>query len=67
MHHTPVHSRARRHTLEVAVLVGAFAFILNGVLGSARARRDRRLQRQALQTWEGEGGAAKQSDGASLR
>jgi hypothetical protein len=64
--HTPGHSRARRRGLEVALLVGAFAFILNGLLGSARTRRDRQQQRQALQTWEGEGGAAKQPDGAGL-
>ncbi len=67
MQHVPVPSRARRRALEAALLVGAFAFILNGLLGFAKVRRDRRQQSQALQTWEGEGGAAKQPDGAGLR
>ena len=66
MQHIPTHSGVRRHALEVALLVGAFAFILKGVLGSARVRRDRRQQKDALQTWEGEGGAAKQADSAGL-
>jgi hypothetical protein len=51
--HSPVHSRA----LHIAFLLGACAFVLNSLLGAAKVRRDRRQQRQALQTWEGEGGA----------
>jgi len=51
--HSPVQSRA----LQIAFLLGAFALILNSLLGSTKARRERRQLSQALQTWEGEGGA----------
>jgi hypothetical protein len=55
--HSPVHSRPARRALQVAFLLGALAFILNSLHGSAKVRRDRRQQSEALQTWEGEGGA----------
>ena len=67
MQHIPVHSRAQPRALEIALLVGAFAFILKGLLGSAKVRRDRRQQSEALQTWEGEGGAANQPESAARR
>lgn len=65
MQHNLVHSRAQRRAVQVALLVGgAMALILNGLLGSAKVRRDRRQQGEALQTWEGEGGTAADADGA---
>jgi hypothetical protein len=63
--HNPIHPRAQRSKLQVAFLLGALAFVLNSLLGSAKVRRERRQQSEALQTWEGEGGAANGSDAAA--
>lgn len=58
MHRSTVHSRRRGRALQVVLLLGAAAFVFGNLLGSARGiRRDRRQQIEALQTWEGEGGA----------
>ncbi len=64
--HSPVHLRPQRRALQVAFLLGAFAFVLSSLLDSAKARRDRRQQSAALQTWEGEGGAASRPEGARV-
>ena len=45
-----------RRLLEAALVVGAFAFVVDGVLGWRKTRRDRRQYTEALHTWEGEGG-----------
>lgn len=58
MQPTVAHARPPRRTLHAALTLGALAFILNRLLGSTKIRRERRQQAQALQTWEGEGGAA---------
>ena len=50
-----------RRLLEAALLLGAFAFIVDGVLGWTRLRRERRQYTEALQTWEGEGGSPEDS------
>ncbi len=60
-----IHARTPRRILEAALLLGAVAFIVEGVLGWARAGRERRLHSEALQTWEGEGGAPHESQPAS--
>lgn len=54
-----------RRMLETALLLGAFAFIVDGVLGWAKVRRERRQHTEALHTWEGEGGAPRDSHSAS--
>jgi len=45
-----------RRLLEAALLLGAFAFIADGVLGWLRGRRERHQYTEALHTWEAEGG-----------
>jgi hypothetical protein len=65
MQRSAVHSRPRGRAMQVVLLLGAAAFLFSNLLGSAKQiRRDRRQQIEALQTWEGEGGAVKHSNDA---
>ena len=58
-----IHPRPRGRLLQLVLLLGAAAFIFGNLLTSLkRSRRDRRQQIQAVQTWEGEGGALKDAD-----
>jgi hypothetical protein len=49
--------------LQLVFLLGAATCVFANLLASLKRNlRDRRQQTQALQTWEGEGGALKESD-----
>jgi hypothetical protein len=63
MYRSSIRSRSWGRALEIALVLGAAALVLANLLGStSRSRRDRRLQGEALQTWEGEGGTIKGVD-----
>lgn len=58
-----IHSRPRGRLLQLVFLMGATTCVFAKVLASLkRSRSERRQQTQAVQTWEGEGGALKGSD-----
>jgi hypothetical protein len=57
-------SRTPVRRLAVVALLGTALLVLDRLLGSRRARHERKHQREALQTWEGEGGALKPTAGS---
>lgn len=63
MHGNTIHSRPRGRLLQLVFLMGATTCVFAKLLASLkRNRSERRQQTEAVQTWEGEGGALKERD-----